>query len=174
MATVQENLCLVCSENQRCCSQLSGLRLAKEEFEKYFRYYSNELSIAEDNKVFIVSSHNNGPCPYWEKSGCRIYNERPFDCRVYPYEIIGVVERKKIIEITFRDSPCCPQREHLSMPIEEAQALMKIFGQTVYGQGKPIIIKYVQKGKDRAEIFSLFESLMERLCKIIKGRGKKG
>jgi Fe-S-cluster containining protein len=174
MSTVQENPCLACSENQRCCSQLSGLRLSKEEFEKYFRYYSNGLSITEDNKVFIVSSHDNGPCPHWDKSGCKIYDIRPTDCRVYPYEVIGVVERKKVIEITFRDSLCCPQRDHLLMPIEEARALMEVFGRTVYGQGKPVVTKYVQKEKDSAEIFSLFAPLMERLFELIKGHRKKG
>ena len=174
MSTVPENPCLACNENQRCCSQLSGLRLSQEEFEKYFKNHSTELTIVKNDKVFIVTSHDNGPCPHWEPDGCRIYHDRPIDCRVYPYEITQVVEKKEAIEIKFRDSPCCPQRDRLLMPREEAEALMRVFGRAVYGPGKPILMKYVQEEKDRPRIFALFEPILERLFRIIRYIGKNG
>ena len=174
MSTVQENPCLACTENQRCCSQLSGLRLSEEEFEKYFRNHSDKLSVVKDNRVFIVTSRDSGPCPHWELTGCGIYNGRPIDCRVYPYEITQVVERRKVIEIKFRESPTCSQRDHLLMPIEEAEALMEVFGQSAYGSGKQVVTKYIQEEKRLSGFISLFPLVVARILKLLKHAGKQG
>lgn len=167
MSTDQENPCLACTENQRCCSQLSGLRLSEAEFEKYFRDHSDQLTIIKDDKTFIVSSHGNGPCPYWQLSGCKIYNNRPVDCRVYPYEITEVLERKRVVEVRFRDSPGCPQRDRLFMPLEEAKALLKDLGQAAYGQEKPIIVRYAED-KKRSGLLGVFSPLVVKLFQILK------
>jgi Fe-S-cluster containining protein len=174
MSTFQENPCLACTENQRCCSRLSGLRLSEEEFRKYFRNHSDRLSVVKDNKVFIVTSQDNGPCPHWDLSGCMIYNDRPIDCRVYPYEITQVVKQRKVIQIKFRESPACSQREHLLMPIEEAEELMKVFGQSAYGSGKQVVTKYIQEEKRPSVIFGLFALLKARLLKFLKRSGIQG
>jgi len=174
MSIVPENPCLACTENQRCCSQLSGLTLSNEEFEKNFRKHTDKLSVVDDNKVFIVSAYDNGPCPHWQQSGCKIYYDRPIDCRVYPYEIIQLAERKGVIEIKFRGSPCCPQKDHLLIPLEDARTLMKNLGRMAYGESKPIVIKYVQEERGRAGILALFDPLMAWLFKVMSGFRKNG
>jgi len=165
MESERSNPCLTCSAQQRCCSQLSGLRLTKDEFEIHFKKHSDGLAIARYEKTFVVSSHNNGPCPHWGKSGCRIYNDRPIDCRLYPYEITRISEKRKAIEITLLNNPGCPEMDSLLMPFEEAKALIEFFCHTVYGQGKPIIIKYIQTRK-RSYLF--FDRIRARLSKIIE------
>ena len=168
MSSQQNNPCLACNVNQQCCSHLAGLRLSQKEFDKYFKIHSDRLSITNRNNVFIVSAVDSGPCPHWEPDGCRIYNERPVDCRVYPYEIIEIREKKKVIEIVFRDSPTCPQINQLAMPFEEAEELMKNLGQAIYGYSKPIVIKYVDTEKIRTGIFRLFGQIIARLSRILR------
>jgi len=168
MESERNNPCLICSSNQRCCSQLSGLRLSKQEFENFFNSPSNELTISKDNNMFIVSSKRNGPCPHWGKNGCMIYSDRPIDCRLYPYEIMRLFEKRNALEVTFRDNPGCPHKDILSMPVEEAKALIETFCQTVYGRSKPVIIKYVQTGKGSSLFFVFLDSIKARLSKIIE------
>ena len=168
MSAARENPCLTCSENQRCCSQLSGLVLSEEEYEKSFQKHADKLSIVKNDKVFFVTSQGEGPCPHWQISGCRIYHDRPIDCRVYPYEIIQVAAGKGRIEIKFRDSPCCPQTDHLLMPLKEAKGLLRDFGKALYGKGRPIILRYVRDEKDRASIFELFDPLMTWIGRILR------
>jgi Fe-S-cluster containining protein len=166
MSHASNNPCLACNNNQQCCSKLCGLRLSKEEFEKYFQIQADRLSVIEDDKMFIVSAGNDGPCPYWEQAGCKIYYERPIDCRVYPYEIIEIRERKKVIEIIFRDSTDCPQIDHLKMPVEKAEMLMRELGQTTYGYGKPVVIKYDEENEGRSGISRLFVQIIARFSRI--------
>ncbi len=168
MSSVQDNPCLVCNFNQRCCSQLSGLRLSREEFEKYFKLHAEKLSILKYKKVFLVSTLNSSPCPHWGESGCRIYRDRPVDCRLYPYEITRMVEKRRRIEITFQGNNGCPQRDNLLMPVEEAKALIEDFCQTVYGRGKPTIIKYSRGEKGFSHFFSFLDPVMSRISKILR------
>ncbi|MCL5022902.1 MAG: class I SAM-dependent methyltransferase [Nitrospirae bacterium] len=169
----RNNPCLVCSVDQRCCSQLSGLRLTKDEFEKYFKNHAGELAIVEDQKTVVISSHNNGPCPYWENDGCMIYNDRPIDCRLYPYEITRISEKRKAIEVTLRDNPGCPRRERLLMPFEESKALIEVFCHTVYGRSKPIIIKYGQANKGFPRPFGFLNPVTARLFGILRDIDKR-
>ena len=168
MSSAQDNPCLVCNVDQRCCSQLSGLRLSREEFVKYFKLHAEKLSILKYKKVFLVSTLKNSPCPHWEKTGCRIYQDRPFDCRLYPYEITRMVEKRRRIEITFQGNSGCPQRDNLLMPVEEAKALIEAFCQAVYGRGKPIILDCGHGKKGYSRFFDFFDPLLTRVSKILR------
>jgi len=168
MPSKQNNPCLTCSINQGCCSQISGLRLSKEEFEKYFNTHSGELEIVKYRKTFVISSRNKGPCPYWHKNGCMIYNDRPIDCRLYPYEITRISEKRKTIEVTAIENPGCPQKDHLLMSSEEAKALIEVFCQNAYGRNKSILIKYVQAGMGSSPFFVFLDSIRARLSKSIE------
>lgn len=161
----------MCDVNQRCCSQLSGLRLTREELEKYFENHAGGLAILKYKNTFIVSTKENGPCPYWKKSGCMIYHHRPIDCRLYPYEITGISERKKTIEVTFGINQGCPQKDRLLMPVDEAKAFIEVFCQAVYGQDKPIIIKYHQAAEGSPRIFQFFNMAIARISKLLRAHG---
>lgn len=168
MSSEQYNPCLQCDVNQKCCSHLSGLRLSKKEFEKYFKNHSNVLSVLKYNKLFLVSSDKNGPCPYWGKGGCLIYNDRPVDCRLYPYEITQIKERRDKIDVTFRVNPGCSQKDNLLLPVEEAKALIKVFCQKVYGSSKPFFIRYSLKSKSPSRFLGIFDPVIARISKIIR------
>jgi Fe-S-cluster containining protein len=166
--SLRENPCLACDVNQKCCSQLSGLRLSKEEFEKYFKRHAAKLSILKFNGMFFVCTHDSRPCPHWEKGGCRIYHDRPTDCRLYPYEITKLKEKRKRIEVEFRDNLGCPQKDLLVMPVEEAKTLVEVFCDGVFGRNKPIIIKYVRTNGSHFRFFGFFSPFIARISRILR------
>jgi|GEM_PF-1617417 len=169
MATHQKNPCLACRVNQQCCSQLSGLRLSREEFEKYFQDHANELSIIKYRKTFIVSARNHQTCPHWRESGCAIYMDRPSDCRLYPYEITRVREKKDRIEVLFSDNPGCPLREDLLLPIEEAKSIIEGFCRDVYGERrKPFLIRRVENRKGVFQAFPFLGGVVAQLSRFFR------
>jgi Fe-S-cluster containining protein len=141
-----DNPCLSCSTDQHCCSQLSGLFLAEDEFNRLFKQYRQDLSVRRSGRIVRVSA-NNGNCPYWQKEGCRIYQERPIDCRIFPYTPMHVIERKGSIKIVFHDRSNCPQKEKLflCMPKSEIRALLVELGKKMYGEAKTITVQH-EKG----------------------------
>jgi len=99
MNCVKENPCLACSTDQHCCSRVSGLMLSEGEFRKHFASHLQELIVRRSRKVVYVSSKSGGSCPHWGVDGCRIYLERPIDCRVFPYIPTHVIEKEDQIKI---------------------------------------------------------------------------
>lgn len=145
--SLPENPCASCSTNQHCCSRLSGLILAQDEFNKLFKSRSEALSVRRAGKVVIVSAADGGACPYWGKGGCRIYRDRPIDCRIFPYILTRVIERRKSVKIIFHTRTDCPRKDVLYalMPLLQAKALAAEFGQKAYRGDKTINVQ-CQKG----------------------------
>ena len=166
MPSIQDNPCLACEVGQKCCKP-AGLKLSRQEFEKHFKKYLPRLSVIKYKKMFIVHSLENQPCPYWDKKGCEIYQDRPVDCRMFPYDLNRLVEKRRMIEIEFYDQTDCPLKEGLFIPVDEAKELVRALARDVYGQGKPIHIKYTP-GKKPPRTFGLFDPLIARLSKLIR------
>lgn len=144
MSTTRDNPCIGCSTNQHCCSKLSGLVLAEEEFHRLFHHHEAELSIQWSNKVAVVSTKHGGPCPHWRQEGCRVYPDRPIDCRVFPYVTTQVIEKRGEIRITFHSRSDCPKKERLFllMPEAEIRSLLAAFGKKAYGETGTIVVQH--------------------------------
>jgi Fe-S-cluster containining protein len=168
MRVNMNNPCMTCEVGQRCCRQLSGLKLTAREFEENFKKYAADLSILLYKKIYIVSSMKNNTCPHWAEKGCTIYHERSIDCRLFPYTVTRVLEKRNSVIIEFHDETDCPHRHDLFLPMEEAKALMTNFGQEVYGADKPVIIRYSPPRKGISRCLNLFDPLISRLSKIIR------
>lgn len=143
----QHNPCPQCVVNQRCCRELSGLRLSKEEFEKNFKEYSSRLSIERHGNMYIVSVKDKIPCPHWKKNQCSIYNDRPIDCMLYPYEIYRIIEDYNSLNVFVCENPDCPHREHLLISREEVNKTIKTMLSSSYGFAKKINIVH-RKGQN--------------------------
>ena len=144
------------------------MKLSQQEFEKYFKKHSDRLSVVKYNKMYIVYPRNNLPCPYWnETKGCGMYEDRPIDCRLYPYDLHQIIEKNGVIEIEFYDQTDCPHKENLFMPVEEAKELMRKLAREVYGEDMPIRIKFVP-GKKPPRQFGILNPVIARLSKIIR------
>ena len=163
---ISENPCQVCSIDQRCCKDM-GLKVSVREYEKNFKQHSSRLTTVKYNKMLIVFPKHNQPCPHWNGEGCSIYQDRPIDCRLYPFELNRMVEKKRKIEVVFYDQTDCPHKEDLFIPVEEAKELMKALARDVYGTGKPIEIKY-EPGKRPPRTFGFLNPLVARLSWLIR------
>ncbi len=89
-----KRLCESC-QHQGCCtnssvplvfpSDLNALKSIGKSGEKYL-----QLVTIKDKKVFALKKKNNSNvCIFWDenKKMCSIYENRPFDCRAYPFDI---------------------------------------------------------------------------------------
>jgi Fe-S-cluster containining protein len=143
MSNVQNNPCLACSTNQHCCSRVSGLLLSEEDFRRHFDRHQAELSVRRSGKVVIVSSKGGGPCPHWGKDGCRIYGERPIDCRVFPYIPTHIIDKGNRVKIVYHGRIDCPLKAELFllMPEAEIKSLLTAFGRKLYGETRTIVVQ---------------------------------
>jgi len=163
----QLNPCLTCEVDQKCCKVL-GLKISKQDFEKHFKMHSDRLEIIKYDRMYIVYPRNNLPCPYWDRqNGCGIYKDRPIDCRLYPYDLHQIVEKKGIIEIILYDQTECPHKENLFMPVEEAKKLIQTLAREVYGADKPIKIKF-EPGRKPTRAFGFLNPVVAWLSKIVR------
>jgi Fe-S-cluster containining protein len=141
MSTGTDNPCLECEIDQDCCTRLKGLMLTPAEFECNFRDYAQRLSAVRKNDYYLVSTQNESACPHWKDGGCRIYDERPIDCRLFPYMISRISSKRKKIRIEFRRQTHCPRSDRLTMTDAEAQALVLAFAREVYGEEKQVLVR---------------------------------
>ena len=117
--------------------------LTQNEFNALFKSRAEGLWVRQARNVVIVSARDGGACPFWGKDGCRIYQDRPMDCRVYPYILTRVIEKRNNAKIIFHTRTDCPQKDRLYelMPEAAARALALEFGEKIFGKDTAIIVE---------------------------------
>jgi Fe-S-cluster containining protein len=141
MSAVDDNPCAACTIN--CCTIKGwcGLMLTKSEFEKHFKSHAEELFIRLSDNHVVISSKEGRVCPHLEDGGCRIYHDRPIDCRLYPYVMRFVSENAKKVKIAFHTRSDCPQKNARLLPEADARALIMEFGEKVYGDKAIVVLR---------------------------------
>ena len=147
MGNTNSNPCSTCATGYGCCTLKGacGLMLTKEEFDKHFKGHTDKLVVRSSRNFVIISSRDGFACPHLDVGGCRIYHERPIDCRLFPHMMSNVFERRNHIKIVFHDRSDCPQKGHLFQPTDEARALVMEFARSVFGTNRPIIVKFEKR-----------------------------
>jgi Fe-S-cluster containining protein len=81
--------CTKCKEKLNCCQlfdKLNSPSLSEEEVniikEKYTDFLDNTC-----NNTYTIKTINN-TCIFYKNNKCEIYDIRPLDCRLYPFDII--------------------------------------------------------------------------------------
>lgn len=90
--------CTNCKKSINCCQEFNKLNapsISIEEKELINKYYSNFYDELEKN-IFTLKTKNN-TCIFFKNNNCSIYNIRPLDCRLYPYDIIEKEEKYFLI-----------------------------------------------------------------------------
>jgi Fe-S-cluster containining protein len=166
MSESRVNPCRSCTINQGCCTRLSGLMLTQDEYDRHFKSYGDGLVLRKSHGVFIVTPSPEGACPHWGNGGCSIYQDRPIDCRLHPFIIRHMIEKRREVKIVFHNRTECPQKASLCamMPESEIRALVAAFGKKVYGENIAIIV-HREKGP--------FSRLRHRLEAALRRRLKK-
>ena len=138
------------------------MRLTKDEFEKFFKDCQQDLLVREENKVVMIFSKEGKGCPNLEKKGCRIYRDRPIDCRLYPYQMLPLYETKDKVKILLYIKPECVENRIFNIPENEAMTLVEDFGRKVYGNKK--IIVQVFEDNFFIKLRNKFETLFIKFC----------
>jgi len=157
-----ENPCLNCPDT--CCG-IPGkfsLRLSKDEFEKHFKDKEEDFRLIEKDKVFLIFSKEGKGCPNLDQKGCRIYLDRPIDCRLYPYQMLPLYETRNKVKFFLYILPYCIEKKFFPMPENQAIALVKEFGRKVYGNKKIIVLVY--KNNLLFKLKNKIELLFVKLC----------
>jgi len=160
--TLNDNPCLTCPDT--CCG-IPGkfsLRLSKDEFERYFKDKKEDLRVTEKDKVTMIFSKEGKGCPNLGKKGCRIYRNRPIDCRLYPYQMMPLYETRDKVKFLLYIKPECVENRIFNIPENEAMALVEDFGRKVYGNKK--IIVQVFEDKFFAKLLNKIETLFIKFC----------
>ena len=91
--TTWENLCSSC-KTKSCCKSFSGANLLQSELEKIKDYVGNDsfAKIVTYNKIptpVIQKKSDSDECIFWDSKNdcCSIYDLRPFDCKLFPFDI---------------------------------------------------------------------------------------
>jgi Fe-S-cluster containining protein len=155
-----------------CCLKM-GLFLPKAEFSQHFQRHEESLVIRQIGKIFVVSPKEGQVCPYLDNGGCRIYHERPIDCRVYPYIMSHIIEKRNKVKIVFHTRSDCPKKSTLYrlMPESEARALIIAFGKKIYGESKTIIAH--RESGMLSQFCNRFEARLSRSLNKMTLRWKK-
>ena len=160
----EDNPCLTCPDI--CCALKGecGLRLSQDEFIAHFEAHRQGLRVRQEGSLVIISARDGLVCPNLGEKGCRIYEERPLDCRLYPYQMLPVYETKTAVKFMLYQTPTCVAGRTFNILEQEARGLVEAFGRNLYGERKIII----QIFEDR-----FLPKLKNRLVKLLVRFGHK-
>lgn len=87
-------LCFECTQCGRCCGNESGYVLLTEldflQIQKHFFEVENwndylHWVLLGDGEYLSLKEQGNYDCIFLEEKGCSIYQDRPMQCRLYPF-----------------------------------------------------------------------------------------
>ena len=83
-------VCSNCKQNKNCCSDFQNIDnpiISNAEYETIKNHTNCPDSCFENisEDAYIIKNQD-GKCPFYN-NGCSIYEIRPNDCRLYPYDI---------------------------------------------------------------------------------------
>jgi Fe-S-cluster containining protein len=87
-------LCGSC-QHQGCCTNSSVPLVFSEDLRaltsigKSGKEFLQEVTIKNKNVLAVKKKNNSNVCVFWNETGkmCSVYENRPFDCRAYPFDI---------------------------------------------------------------------------------------
>ncbi len=92
-----DTLCGKCNHKNCCTDSAVPLVFSKdlEKIKKKDSLYANNIKTVKINGInidAIKKKDNSLECIYWDVNlgGCKIYESRPIDCRLYPFDIMLV------------------------------------------------------------------------------------
>ena len=132
--------------------------LTKAEYAKHFSGHLETLILRKSGNFVVISSKDGFVCPHLTSQGCGIYLERPIDCRLFPYTMSNIFEKRKNISIVFHSRADCSQIKSLLGPEDEARRLIMEFARSVFGSARPIGIHY----EKRKTLLSILRKFIDR------------
>jgi Fe-S-cluster containining protein len=125
------NYCAACST--KCCSPLINAKVTREEFDRCFAKFRDEMSVTDLGAYLEVSSKQGKDCPNFINESCSIYEDRPMECRLYPHSVqdIDLIDGK-VRAYVHAGTRFCPFKSNLMMPEPDVLAMVKGFLDEAY------------------------------------------
>ena len=142
---------------------MQGLMVTETEYERVFSRHQNALEITQTGRLKRLTSKT-GPCPNWQ-GACTVYEDRPMECRLFPFTVSIVAATSKTVHITAHDRVDCPQKEALRPREATARRLIEAFAREAYGPNHTIHISF-ERGFGRLKALLLRLALRLRFFKI--------
>lgn len=133
------NVCAACEIDQHCCANLTGLKLSKAEFKRNFLHHRKSLLIEEYRGIYRVSGRVNR-CPNWRGDQCAVYDDRPFECRFFPYTIAETMRIGRLVVLTYHHQTLCPQKDRLLAPRTEVVDMLVSFAEDAFGRDVRVVV----------------------------------
>jgi Fe-S-cluster containining protein len=149
------NPCLDCPD--LCCALQGacGLRLSQEEYQRFFQAYQEVLDVRQEDGVVILSARPGRGCPNLGDKGCRIYDERPIDCRLYPYQVAPLYQTRRRVVLMLYRQPVCVADKDFSFLADRTPELAAAFGRRAF-PGKQVRVRifndsFIAKARNKLE-----------------------
>lgn len=136
MSANHDNPCATCSIDQDCCTHLSGLRVTEAEFQRCFSSHVDLLHIEREGPVLVLTPKDGAACPNWQKGGCAVYDDRPRECRLFPFTLFVRKQGADLVSIGYHSDTRCPLKQALIAPDAEARAIVANFGEEAFPRSK--------------------------------------
>ena len=132
MSNSSDNPCASCSIDQDCCTHLSGLRVTAAEFERCFAAHADRLDIEHEGPVVVLTPKNHAPCPNWQQAGCAVYEDRPRECRLFPFTLYVRKPNDDLVSIGYHSDTRCPLKTTLLPADCDARAIVTSFAEEAF------------------------------------------
>lgn len=167
MSESVSNPCAACSIHQDCCRHLTGLRLTEIEFDRCFARHATALVIEREGPLYVVSQRGGEACPNWHDGGCSVYDDRPRECRLFPFTMYSDVKADSSVTLRVHSDTRCPLKSDLLGDRELALQLVRRFAEEAYG-GAPAA--HVRHERRIERILRLYRQLAHRVTRIFIGK----
>lgn len=129
--------CSKCQGNKNCCTDF-------EDIDNPI-IYSNEKELIQqiikcNDEIFTKIEKDcynintiNGVCPFY-KNGCAVYNVRPNDCRLYPYDIKVIDGKYYLIRYKLKCLKGCAVDEDVDDIVKDIQPYIETYANETYNQ----------------------------------------
>jgi Fe-S-cluster containining protein len=133
---------------------MQGLLVTENEYERVFEGHAHALEVTQSGRLKRLTSKA-GPCPNWQ-GACTVYEDRPMECRLFPFTVSVVAATAKTVHITAHDRVDCPQKAVLLPRETVARSLIEAFAREAYGRDRTIRISFERGlGRMKARLLRL-------------------
>lgn len=80
--------CMSCSIDMDCCRKFNGVVMSQDEYDRLFAKFDGRFELEQLGRFVKIADKSGQGCPYFEQgTGCTIYEDRPLDCRLFPFSL---------------------------------------------------------------------------------------
>ena len=101
----KDGLCFQCTRCSKCCRHDPGyVFLSKNDLtllsslfkisqKEFLEKYCKTVNLGMFRRISLIEKKNND-CIFWDNGGCTIYEQRPLQCKTYPFwsSVLGSLE----------------------------------------------------------------------------------